>query len=510
MSRRRVSYYYDSDVGSYTYGLGHTMKPHRMKLAHDLISAYDMLGKMHVIRPTRSTPEKMTSFHTDEYIQFLERVTPETAEELTFRGTRFLVGDDNPPFEGLFEFCSISAGGSIAAAQQISSGATDIAINWAGGLHHAKKSEASGFCYVNDIVLCILELLRTYPRVLYVDIDCHHGDGVEEAFYTTDRVMTCSLHRFGDFFPGSGSLDDKGTGRGRGYAVNVPFRDGITDESFLGVYIPVMDKILEVFRPSVVVLQCGADSLSGDKLGGLNLSMEGHAKCVQYFRDSNIPLILLGGGGYTVKNVARTWTYETACALGIEDSIDLNLPYNQYLEWFGPRYRLEVLRSNMEDMNVKDGYLDNIRTAALQQLSELPCAPSVGMHHVPSESIGNHTGLYLNESDDDEPLDELDHKLAQHARYTYKLQAQYDPSDSSSSANTSDSENIAHRTMRAPSAQNPTRRGIMSILTNEYTHEYLSDKGSYMPISKTSRRRFFAKRREDYDDDSQDEVMDIN
>ncbi|KAG7086764.1 hypothetical protein E1B28_002696 [Marasmius oreades] len=509
MSRRRVSYYYDSDVGSYTYGLGHTMKPHRMKLAHDLISAYDMLDKMHVIRPSRSNPEKMTSFHTDEYIQFLERVTPETVEELTYRGTRFLVGEDNPAFEGLFEFCSISAGGSIAAAQRISSGATDIAINWAGGLHHAKKSEASGFCYVNDIVLCILELLRTYPRVLYVDIDCHHGDGVEEAFYTTDRVMTCSLHRFGDFFPGSGSLDDKGTGRGRGYAVNVPFRDGITDESFLGVYIPVMDKILDVFRPSAVVLQCGADSLSGDKLGGLNLSMEGHARCVQYFRDQNVPLILLGGGGYTVKNVARAWTYETACALGIEDSIDLNLPYSPYLEWFGPRYRLEVLRSNMEDMNVKDGYLDKIRTLVLQQLSELPCAPSVGLHYVPSDSIGTHTGLYLHESEEGEPMDELDRKLAQHARYVYRLQAQFDASDSSSSLNSSDSEDNPRSAMRMPTVvSNSNRRGIMSISTNEYTHEYVPDKGTYVPIFNTSRRRFFAKRRESGGDE--DEEMGID
>ena len=145
---------------------------------------------------------------------------------------KVLVGEDNPAFEGVFEFCSISAGGSIGksvihycyptsnllflgAAQRIASGAADIAINWAGGLHHAKKREASGFCYINDIVLGILELLRTYPRVLYIDIDCHHGDGVEEAFYTTDRVMTCSFHKFGEYFPGTGTQEDKGKGKGK-------------------------------------------------------------------------------------------------------------------------------------------------------------------------------------------------------------------------------------------------------------------------------------------------------
>lgn len=127
----------------------------------------------------------------------------------------------------------------IAAAQCIASGAADIAINWAGGLHHAKKREASGFCFINDIVLCILELLRTYPRVLYIDIDCHHGDGVEEAFWTTNRVMTCSFHKFGDFFPGTGRLDDIGREKGKGYSVNVPLRAGVTNESFWSIFQPV-------------------------------------------------------------------------------------------------------------------------------------------------------------------------------------------------------------------------------------------------------------------------------
>jgi histone deacetylase 1/2 len=128
---------------------------------------------------------------------------------------------------------------TVGAAERIASGAADIAVHWAGGLHHAKKREASGFCYVNDIVLGILELLRSYPRVLYIDIDCHHGDGVEEAFYTTDRVMTCSFHKFGEYFPGTGTQEDKGRGKGKGYAVNVPLKDGITDQAFKSVFEPV-------------------------------------------------------------------------------------------------------------------------------------------------------------------------------------------------------------------------------------------------------------------------------
>ncbi|OBZ79650.1 Histone deacetylase RPD3 [Grifola frondosa] len=418
MSKRRVAYYYDHDVGSFTYGLGHPMKPQRMRLTHELVSAYGMLDKMHILRAKRASAEAMTRFHTDEYVDFLSRVTPETADSLTFHGTRFLVGDDNPAFEGVFEFCSISAGGSIAAAQRLLNGGTDIAINWAGGLHHAKKREASGFCYINDIVLAILEMLRLVQRVLYIDIDCHHGDGVEEAFYTTDRVMTCSFHKFGEYFPGTGTQQDRGRGRGRGYAINVPLKDGITDETYRSVFEPVIDKILEIFQPNMIVLQCGADSLSGDKLGCFNLTMQGHANCVQYVRKRNIPFILVGGGGYTVKNVARTWAYETACALGIENEIDPNLPWNEYFEWFGPRYRLEVVANNMDDVNVKEDSLNAVRDLALKQLSDLQPAPSVGMHDVPRESVGVHLGIGQVEED----VDERDKELAQTARFVYGLQ----------------------------------------------------------------------------------------
>lgn len=305
---QRVAYYYDSDVGNFSYGYGHPMKPHRMRMAHSLISSYNLTNYMTILRPIRANHSDLTKFHSDEYIDFLSNVTPETVSSLTGQGGHFLVGDDCPAFEGLFEFCSISSGGSIEAAKALNDGKDDIVINWAGGLHHAKKREASGFCYTNDIVLCILELLRsvticnamgidrieyipinqqnqsghgglplngteselnvlttrpdlpyllppslspihffiflfyssrTHLRVLYIDIDVHHGDGVEEAFYTTDRVLTASFHKFGDFFPGTGDLRDTGMKKGKGYAVNVPLRDGIQAEGFKGVFEPV-------------------------------------------------------------------------------------------------------------------------------------------------------------------------------------------------------------------------------------------------------------------------------
>lgn len=286
------------------------------------------------------------------------------------------VGEDCPLFEGLYEFCQLSSGGSLAAAVKLNKRKADVAINWMGGLHHAKKSEASGFCYTNDIVLGILELLKYHKRVLYVDIDVHHGDGVEEAFYTTDRVMTVSFHKHGDFFPGTGELQDVGIGKGKMYSVNVPLNDGITDEAYHSIYKPIMDKVMERFDPSAVVLQCGADSLVGDRLGPFNMTLRGHGECVRYFRDRNVPLMLVGGGGYTPRNVARCWTYETAIA--VNEEIHNELPYNDYFEYFGPNYRLHIEPSNAIDCN-QPRTLHELKNTVIANLSQLAHVPSVQM-----------------------------------------------------------------------------------------------------------------------------------
>lgn len=153
-------------------------------------------------------------------------------------------------------------------------------------------------------------------RVLYVDIDVHHGDGVEEAFYGTDRVMTVSFHQHGkdfhgkDFFPGTGAIDNTGVDLGKEHSLNVPLKPGLDDESFIQLFKPILGKVMQVYDPGAIVLQCGADSLSGDRLGSFNLTIKGHAECLKYLRSFNVPLMVLGGGGYTIKNVARCWCYE--------------------------------------------------------------------------------------------------------------------------------------------------------------------------------------------------------
>ncbi|XP_061521516.1 probable histone deacetylase 1-B isoform X3 [Phycodurus eques] len=333
--------------------------------------------------PHKASGEEMTKYHSDDYIKFLRSIRPDNMSEYSKQMQRFNVGEDCPVFDGLFEFCQLSTGGSVAGAVKLNKQQTDIAVNWAGGLHHAKKSEASGFCYVNDIVLAILELLKYHQRVLYIDIDIHHGDGVEEAFYTTDRVMTVSFHKYGEYFPGTGDLRDIGAGKGKYYAVNYPLRDGIDDESYEAIFKPIMAKVMEMYQPSAVALQCGADSLSGDRLGCFNLTIKGHAKCVEYMKSFNLPLLMLGGGGYTIRNVARCWTYETAVAL--DCSIPNELPYNDYFEYFGPDFKLHISPSNMTNQNT-DEYLEKIKQRLFENLRMLPHAPGVQMQPIPVDA----------------------------------------------------------------------------------------------------------------------------
>jgi len=376
MSSRRVCYFYDGDVGNYYYGQGHPMKPHRIRMTHNLLLNYGLYQKMQIYRPQRASEKDMTKFHSDDYVNFLKTISPDNMNDFQKQLQRFNVGEDCPVFDGLFQFCQISAGGSIGAAVKLNQGESDVAINWAGGLHHAKKSEASGFCYINDIVLAILELLKYHQRVLYIDIDIHHGDGVEEAFYTTDRVMTVSFHKFGEYFPGTGDIRDVGAGKGKYYSVNFPLKDGIDDESYQSVFRPIIGKVMEWYRPGAIVMQCGADSLTGDRLGCFNLSIKGHAECVAYVKSFNIPLLILGGGGYTIRNVARCWAYETSILLDGESDLDDELPYHDYIEYYGPDYKLHITPSNMENLNSKE-YLEKCKTRIIENLRNMNGAPSV-------------------------------------------------------------------------------------------------------------------------------------
>ncbi|KAJ1860329.1 histone deacetylase [Coemansia sp. RSA 2703] len=394
--RPRVSYYMREEAGDFHYGRQHPMKPHRLTLTNHLVLNYGLHRHMDVYEPRRATEAEIRAFHAEDYVDFLKRVTPDNQEALQECFSAFNIGDDCPVFDGMWDFCRIYSGASIEAARKLVAGGADIAVNWMGGLHHAKKCEPSGFCYVNDIVLAILQLLRYHARVLYVDIDIHHGDGVQEAFYTTDRVLTCSFHKYnGDFFPGTGAIDELGAGLGRFYAVNVPLQDGIDDSAYTQLFKTVMTAVMDTFRPGAIVLQCGADSLGCDRLGVFNLSIAAHGECVRFMRRFGVPMLVLGGGGYTIRNVARCWAYETAIVCGAE--LPSALPDTVYRDFFAPDHSLHPQLSGRVPNHNSRAYLNALTARILEQLRYLKGAPSVQMNEAPPDIQG-----FLDDQEDHE------------------------------------------------------------------------------------------------------------
>lgn len=383
--RPNVSYHYNPNVSAYHYGVRHPMKPFRLMLTDHLVIGYKLHEQMDLYETRRATEEELLNFHSADYIEFLQRITPENSTKFADDLKKFNIGDDCPVFDGMYDYCQYYAGASLDASRKLISGMSDIAINWSGGLHHAKKYEPSGFCYVNDIVMAILNLLRVHSRILYIDIDLHHGDGVQEAFYLTDRVMTVSFHKYnGEFFPGTGNYDEVGVGKGKHFALNVPLQDGIDDESYVRLFKSVIEPVIAKFRPTAIIQQCGADSLGCDRLGCFNLNIKAHGECVKYVKSFGIPMLCLGGGGYTPRNVSRLWCYETSVLANVELNSKLpdSLPFRS---WFQPDYSLHPnLGDRFENKNTKK-YLDNLRVQLLENLRYLNQAPSVQMQEIPPD-----------------------------------------------------------------------------------------------------------------------------
>ncbi|EEQ86692.1 hypothetical protein RJZ56_006918 [Blastomyces dermatitidis] len=394
-----VSWHANPDVEPHHFGSSHPMKPWRLTLTKQIVMAYGMHHAMDLYKTREATYEEMAEFHTREYLDFLQSVIPSDMEEssLLDRMAGFNFGDDCPVFDGLFNYCSHYAGGTLDAARKLCNNQSEIAINWSGGLHHAKKSEASGFCYINDIVLGILQLLRVHPRVMYIDIDVHHGDGVEQAFWSTDRVLTVSFHKYDkdNFFPGTGGLDDTGPSNplnpGAHHALNVPLHDGIEDGEYVSLFKTIVGPAIRTYQPGAIVLQCGADSLGCDRLGCFNLNIRAHGACVAYTKSFGLPTLVVGGGGYTPRNVSRLWAYETAICIDGAQDINPRLPDSlPFRTHFKPDCSLFPPLSDMrrlENRNSK-AYLESVTQAVLEQLRYIKGAPSVQLSHIPPDIMG--------------------------------------------------------------------------------------------------------------------------
>ncbi len=316
----KTAFLYTPKYSLYDYGPGHPLTVTRLKLCYELLEAYRIFQnpEAQVVEPIAVRKEDLLSFHDEEYIKILEQVNVNPTDSSAYP---YGIGlGDNPAFKGVYDWSVLYTGATIQAARMVCAGDVGTAFNIAGGLHHAMPRRASGFCYINDPAVAIHYLLREGKRVAYIDIDAHHGDGVQHAFYNTNKVLTISLHESGEFlFPGTGFVEETGEGEGRGYSVNLPFYPGTGDSVFVWGFEQIVPPLIEAYRPDVIVTQLGVDTMATDPLAHLMLTTGGFCKMVEKMRFFGIPWIALGGGGYNISNVARAWTL----AFGIMCGVDL-------------------------------------------------------------------------------------------------------------------------------------------------------------------------------------------
>jgi acetoin utilization protein AcuC len=222
---------------------------------------------------------------------------------------------------------ALAAGATVTGARLILEGKADIVFNPSGGFHHAQPDHAAGFCFVNDIVLAALEFVNAGKRVLFLDIDVHHCDGVQDAFYDRRDVMTLSLHENGKtLFPGTGFEDEIGEGLGKGYSVNVPLPVGTYDQAYERVFKDTILPLISKFAPDVIILELGMDALAGDPLAHLHLTNNVHADVTEALVEMNIPVLATGGGGYHVENTVRGWALCWSVLCGEhQDAFDMML-----------------------------------------------------------------------------------------------------------------------------------------------------------------------------------------
>jgi len=327
---------YSKQFGRHSYGPSHPLKVERLQLTMDLIAAYGLLDTPDApwVEARKADETDLLQFHSAEYLAMLKLANTGQAPP---QARRFGLGSgDNPIFPGLFDWSLLVAGATLECVRQVMDKDRRIAFNIAGGLHHARADRASGFCYLNDPVIGISRMIENGLRVGYLDIDVHHGDGVQGAFYNTDRVLTISIHQHGyTLFPGTGFPDEMGEGPGRGYAVNVPLAPGTGDDVYLWTFMEVVPPLMRAYDPDVLVTQLGVDTLATDPLAGLNLTPKGFIKLVEEIKSWNRKWVALGGGGYDVMNVARAWSQAWAVMKGAD--IPDGLP-----EAFVDQHRVEL------------------------------------------------------------------------------------------------------------------------------------------------------------------------
>ena len=320
---KMVTLVYSPELAAFDLGPNHPLKPVRYANTVELMRASGLLESpdLRIVPPRPASQPEIERFHDHDYVDVVRAIG---AGMIVPGMGEFGFGmGDNPPARGLYDAAALSSGSSIVATELAMSGASPVAFAIAGGVHHhAMPARASGFGVFNDAVIAVQGLVDDGLRIAYVDIDCHHGDGVQLGFYETDRVLTISIHESGQFlFPGTGYTDETGRGDGTGYSVNVPLAPYTGDEVWLEAFDAVVPPLLGSFEPDLVFTQLGIDTHYRDPITHLRLTTQGHNEAVRRLgelAEKSGRWVAVGGGGYDPGAVARAWTMDLATMAGFE------------------------------------------------------------------------------------------------------------------------------------------------------------------------------------------------
>lgn len=310
-------FFYRREMLQYEFGRFHPLRPERLEKTVRLLQAEGVLSE--VIEPAPATEGDLLRVHTEEYIEAVKRAGRGEVE--WEYGLGF---GDNPSFESMHEKSLWYVGGTVSAARTVAEGAP-LAFNMSGGLHHALSDGASGFCIYNDPAIAISILKERFARVAYIDIDVHHGDGVQWIYYHDPSVLTISIHESGEtLFPGTGYPSETSEPP---HCLNIPLLAGTTGDVWMWAFQTLVPPAIRMFMPEVIVLQMGADAHYEDPLAHLLVTVQEWLEAVKLVRSFGLPVVALGGGGYNLRTVPRMWACACMTLAGLEYNDALPAPF---------------------------------------------------------------------------------------------------------------------------------------------------------------------------------------
>jgi acetoin utilization protein AcuC len=312
--RPRLAYVYSDDFLKYDFGSDHPLTPVRLKVTYELSRAKGLFDDrtIKVLPPRVASEEEVRLFHTEDYIELVKR--------LSKSGHGLLDLGDTPAFKGVYDASAMAVGATLNAVDAVMEGQADHGMNISGGLHHAHEDRASGFCVFNDPAVAIAYLKKKHhlERILYFDMDAHHGDGVMYGFYADAGVLDVDLHEDGRYlFPGTGFTFETGEKAAEGLKINIPVLPGTGDSPYLRGFKEIVPPLVRAYKPQFIIAQCGADSHADDMLAHLRITTRSYEEIIATLHKlahevASGRIVAVGGGGYNPANVARCWTLVAA------------------------------------------------------------------------------------------------------------------------------------------------------------------------------------------------------